>query len=142
MSTLSKLTFVEPTRARSNSEESPVTKFIAAVDNQIAAAASFENGETFTVDAIRYVGEGAERVKEHYQRPLRHWFGEATDGTWFVAVRYGNRPLRISEDGKHAVLCKSYDDVVPTLKLLKKAAEAGELDDAINEAKKAGGRKK
>lgn len=141
MSSLSKLSFVDATPARRSVEDNPVMKFIHAVENQIAAAEAHLKGEVYTVESIRYVGEGDARKKEVYQRPLRTWFAQIENGDWFIAVRYGNRPLRITDDGKHAVLCKKFDNVIPTLKVLQHAAKQGELDEAIAAAHKAGARK-
>ena len=125
MSILGKLNFVDASPVRRVNGDSPLDKFLAAVERQIAAAETIGNGEQ------PMTAEG---------KPQRTWFFEATTGEWCVAVRYGNRPLKITDDGKHSVLVGEFEKILPTLKLIKKAAEAGELTDAINEAQKIGGR--
>lgn len=141
MSALDKLTFTAPPKRAARSE-SPVTRFIEAVDHQIACAAAHKDGKEYTVDRVVYVGEGDDRKKVVEPRTLRPWFGEASNGEWFVAVRYGNRPLKLGQDGAHAVVCKKFGDVVTVLGVLKTAAQNGELDDALAAARAAAGNKK
>lgn len=142
MSTLDKLTFIEAEPARREGEQTPAMKFVKAVEQQIEAAKASEKGEKYTATVIRYSGKGDQRTKQEVQRPVRQWFNQLANGQWYVAVRYGNRPLKISEDGKHAVLVKEFKQVIPTLNLLKKAAEAGELNQALLDCKRKSPKKK
>ena len=141
MSILSKLNFTDATPVRASNGETALDKFLGAVERQIDAATIVAKGETPMHEVVSYVGEGEDRKKVVESKELRTWFFQASSGEWCVAVRYGNRPLRITDDGKHSVVCGEFDKVLPTLKLIKKAAEAGELTDAINEAQKIGGKR-
>jgi len=141
MSILSKMTFTDAAPVRSATGETALDKFLNAVTKQIDAAVTVGKNEVPMHEVVSYVGEGEERKKIVEEKPLRVWFFQASTGEWCIAVRYGNRPLRITDDGKHSIVCGDFDKVLPTLKLIKKAAEAGELTDAINEAQKIGGKK-
>ena len=143
MTLLKKLNFTDATpMRRATNGETAVEKFISGVELQIEAAKAHEKGKVHEREIIRYVNDdNGESQKVVEMKPVRPWFFQASTGQWCLAIRYGNRPLKITEDGKHSVVCDDWKNVLPTLEIIKKAAEDGELTDAINEAQKIGGKK-
>lgn len=79
---------------------------------------SYKDTET----GIRKQITAAKRVKQ--------WWFTADNGKLIVNVRYGTRVIELAK-GKTAVEVASAADLVPTLELIKKAVEAGELDTQI-----------
>jgi hypothetical protein len=64
---------------------------------------------------------------------VRAWWWTAENGKLALNLRYGARVIEISK-GKSAVELASANELVPTLELLKKAVEGGELDAQIESA--------
>ena len=62
----------------------------------------------------------------------RPWFWDE-DGVIFLMPKIGVRPLEI-EKGKPTIKVGAEKDLVPTLRMLATAVEAGELDNQIAEA--------
>ena len=74
---------------------------------------------------LRRQVEVAKRVKQ--------WWFVADTGNLALSVRYGTKVLELAK-GKVAVEVGSEKDLVPTLELIKRAVEAGELDAQIEVA--------
>ena len=74
---------------------------------------------------LRRQVEVAKRVKQ--------WWFVADTGKLALSVRYGTKVLELAK-GKVAVEVGSEKDLVPTLELIKRAVEAGELDAQIEVA--------
>ena len=80
-------------------------------------------------------GANGERTQKERQRTVQPWFWER-DAGWYVQCKYGSRTLTIS--GKsNAVFVAKLDEVGAVLDTLAKAAQAGELDKAIDAVTKA-----
>ena len=75
-----------------------------------------ETGETKTVQVPK-------RVKAWW------WFGD--NGKVCLSIRYGAKPLSLNSKGANAIELDSRDDLLNTLKLIKDAVLAGELDTQI-----------
>ena len=73
--------------------------------------------------------ETGEHVTVETQKKVKAWWWEA-NGKVQVAIRYGNKVLPLGKN-TNAVELDSTADLVPTLTTIKQAAEAGELDSAI-----------
>ena len=58
------------------------------------------------------------------------WSAYEANGKVQLAIRYGNKVLPLSKN-TNAVELESTAEIVPTLTTIKQAAEAGELDSAI-----------
>lgn len=63
----------------------------------------------------------------------RPWFWAEEDGVVYLMPKIGVRPLEI-EKGKPTIKVGAVKELVPTLKMLVEATEAGELDSQISEA--------
>ena len=88
------------------------------------------NGDEYTVKIKRWQqNEAGERVRVAHEKRVRPWFFEQDKG-WYVQCRYGSRILNIN--GKsNAVFVDKLEEVAAVLEAFKKAAETGELDNAI-----------
>jgi len=64
---------------------------------------------------------------------VRPWWFVTDTGKLALSVRYGVKVLELAK-GKVAVEVGSEKDLVPTLELIKRAVEAGELDAQIEVA--------
>jgi len=111
-------------------------KLVAALDEQQLVLKALLKGDAHSQTKKRWVkGTGGERRQEEVKRTVQPWFWER-DGGWYVHCKYGSRTLTIS--GKNnAVFVTKLDEVAAVLDTLAKAAQAGELDKAINAVTKA-----
>jgi hypothetical protein len=66
-------------------------------------------------------------------KKVRAWWWNAENGKIALNVRYGARVVEISK-GKTAVEVATPNDLIPTLELIKKAVDAGELDIQLESA--------
>lgn len=82
---------------------------------------SYQDKET----GLRKLVETTKRVKQ--------WWFTADNGKLVMNVRYGARVIELAK-GKNSIEIGSADQLLPTLDLIKKAVEAGELDAQIEDA--------
>ncbi|MES0827275.1 hypothetical protein [Ruegeria sp. SCP11] len=131
MSNLSKLTVKsvvrtnnqDPTRQRR-------LKLVAALEEQVNVADAALKGEDYSVLHKAWdKNDTGEKVLVDRMRKVRAWFFEQ-DGGWYVQCKYGNRTLVLA-DG-NSVFVKTLKEVKGALLTLKAAAQAGELDEAID----------
>ena len=134
---LSSLKLVAATR---ENKTSPVLqrrqKLIKKIDEQILLAHAALNGETYSPTKFKNV-VNAEGITEYKQMPkrIRAWWWE-TGSKLNLSIRYGARIIELAK-GKNSIELDNLAAVLPTLDLIKKAVEAGELDDAITAVSKA-----
>ena len=109
-------------------------KLARKVWEQIQLAKSQADGTTFTLTRFRSVvdPDGSRRSVEIARR-VRAWWWTTDTNKLALNIRYGARKLEISK-GKSAVEIATAADLVPTLELIKRAVEAGELDAQIEAA--------
>jgi hypothetical protein len=82
---------------------------------------SYQDKET----GLRKQVETTKRVKQ--------WWFTADNGKLVMNVRYGARVIELAK-GKSSIEISRADQLLPTLDLIKKAVEAGELDAQIEAA--------
>ena len=101
---------------------------------QIQLAKSQAEGTNFTMTRFRSVvdPDGSRRSVEIARR-VRAWWWTTDTNKVALNIRYGARKLEISK-GKSAVEMATVAELVPTLELIKRAVEAGELDAQIEAA--------
>jgi hypothetical protein len=137
-SLISTLKLVTATR---ENKASPVLqrrqKLIKKIDEQISLALAHANGETYNPTKFKNVVNAETGVKEYKQMPkrIRAWWWE-TEGKLNLSVRYGARIIELAK-GKNSIELENVAAVLPTLDLVRKAVEAGELDDAITKVSRA-----
>lgn len=136
MSILAKLTLTDlPQASAQTSEQRLRQKMVAAIDTQIALAEATVEGQPFRRTALKWVDDGAGgREKREVPVRTKRWFNADVSGKIFIQLVYGTRPIEIAK-GKKAVQVAGMDQVVPTLKQLRAAVVAGELDSVLSTAR-------
>lgn len=88
----------------------------------------------FTTTRFRTVTDpdGLRRSVELPKR-VRAWWWNGDNGKIALNVRYGAKVVEISK-GKSTIEIAAQTDLIPTLELLKRAVEAGELDIQLESA--------
>jgi hypothetical protein len=102
---------------------------------QIELARAQQAGTDFTsVKQRSYLDKetGLRRQVESTKR-VKPWWFTADNGKLAMNVRYGARTIELAK-GKSTVEIVNMDQLVPTLELIKRAVEEGELDAQIEVA--------
>jgi hypothetical protein len=135
---LSTLKLVTATRA---TQTSPAIqrrqKLIAKIDEQICLATAALNGTTYQPTKFKNVvnAETGETEYKQVAKKLRTWWWKNEAGKVNLVVRYGARIIELAK-GKNSIELENEVAILPTLDLIRKAAEAGELDEAITKVSK------
>ena len=116
-------------------------KLVKALHEQLQVAEEYLNGRQYMRRFMRSETdpETNKRITIMSERPARRWFWIDDEASLLIQVRYGNKVLKV-RDEKSTVVIGDKDHLVPTLQLLKQAAEAGEFDAAIQATQKPFGR--
>ena len=98
---------------------------------QIQLAQAHLAGKQFTTTRFQTVRDedGVRRSVEVPKR-VRAWWWNSEGGKIALNVRYGARVVELAK-GKSTIEVAAPTDLIPTLELIKKAVEAGELDTQI-----------
>jgi len=101
---------------------------------QIQLAQAHLAGKQFTTTRFQTVRDedGVRRSVEVPKR-VRAWWWNSDNGKIALNVRYGARVVELAK-GKSTIEVAAPTDLIPTLELIKKAVEAGELDAQIESA--------
>jgi len=101
---------------------------------QIQLAQSHLAGKQFTTTRYQTMRDedGVRRSVEVPKR-VRAWWWNSDNGKIALNVRYGARVVELAK-GKSTIEVAAPTDLIPTLELIKKAVEAGELDAQIESA--------
>ena len=101
---------------------------------QIQLAQAHLEGKEFTITRFRTVTDqdGLRRSVELPKR-VRAWWWTGDNGKIALNVRYGAKVVEIAK-GKSTIEVATHTDLIPTLELLKRAVEAGELDIQLESA--------
>jgi hypothetical protein len=138
MSTLDSLKLVADTRQRHlPAIQIKRNKLSAKLWEQMRLAQSQIDGHPFVVTKFRSFTDketGLRKQKEVPKR-LKPWWFVNNEGKVCFSVRYGSYTLELAE-GKRSVQVNSGAELVKAFELLKKAVEAGELDEQIEKASK------
>ena len=135
---LSTLKLVTATRA---TQTSPAIhrrqKLIAKLDEQICLATAALNGTTYQPTKFKNVvnAETGETEYKQVAKKVRAWWWKNEAGKVNLVVRYGARVIELAK-GKNSIELENEAAILPTLDLIRKAAEAGELDEAITKVSK------
>ena len=101
---------------------------------QIQLAQAHLEGKEFSITRFRTVTDqdGLRRSVELPKR-VRAWWWNGDNGKIALNVRYGAKVVEIAK-GKSTIEVATHTDLIPTLELLKRAVEAGELDIQLESA--------
>jgi hypothetical protein len=136
---LSSLKLVAATR---DNKVSPVLqrrqKLIKKIDEQMELAKAQANGSIYNPTKFKNIVNAETGTNEYKQVPkrIRAWWWKNEAGKWNLVVRYGARIIELGK-GKNSIELENEAAILPTLEVIKKAVEAGELDDAITAVSKA-----
>jgi hypothetical protein len=136
---LSSLKLVAATR---ENKVSPVLqrrqKLIKKIDEQMELAKAQANGSIYSPTKCKNIVNAETGTNEYKQVPkrIRAWWWKNEAGKWNLVVRYGARIIELGK-GKNSIELENEAAILPTLEVIKKAVEAGELDDAITAVSKA-----
>ena len=135
MTALKKLTLTNHTQKRARVD--PVirsrTKFATALQQQISIVEAEVNGETFSVERLRWkTNDDGERVRVPTMISPRAWHWEE-DGVVYLMPKIGVRPLEIVK-GKPTITVGAPKELIGTLNTLIQAVNDGSLDSQIAEA--------
>ena len=102
---------------------------------QIQLAQAHLAGKQFTTTRFQTVRDedGVRRSVEVPKR-VRAWWWNSDNGKIALNVRYGARVVELAK-GKSTIEVAASTDLIPTLELIKKAVDAGELDTQIETAR-------
>jgi hypothetical protein len=110
-------------------------KLVKRLWEQLELAKAQQAGTQFTPTKFRTVVEndtGLRKQVEVFKRVKQWWF-VAENGKLVLNIRYGARVIELAK-GKTSIEIGSTDQLLPTLDLIKKAVEEGELDAQIEVA--------
>ena len=101
---------------------------------QIQLAQAHLAGKQFTTTRFQTVRDedGVRRSVEVPKR-VRAWWWNSDNGKIALNVRYGARVVELAK-GKSTIEVAAPTDLIPTLELIKKAVDAGELDVQLENA--------
>ena len=101
---------------------------------QIELAKAQAAGQQFTMKKFRTVTD-QDGLKKSVEIPrrVRAWWWTTDTNKVALNIRYGARAVEFSK-GKSSVEMATADELIPTLELIKRAVEAGELDAQIEAA--------
>ena len=102
---------------------------------QIELAKAEQSGTAFCVQKFRSYTDKESGIRKQIEtnKRLKAWWFIGDNGKLAIAVRYGAKVLELAK-GKYAIEIASANELVPTLQIIKSAAENGELDSAIDYA--------
>ena len=73
--------------------------------------------------------DGGNKVRQKISRPLRWWWWSGSDGQIYLALRFGNKALKIGTG--NSIVVGTTEKLVPVLEKVKQAVANGELDDSL-----------
>lgn len=107
-------------------------KLLEQLDIQIGAAQAEVDGTEFLHSVRRWVRMEGSNDKQLVTKPVkvRQWWWTNEQGKLMVTLRQGNRVMEVAE-GKASVEIGDIAALPETLKTLREAIAAGELDDQL-----------
>jgi len=110
-------------------------KLVLRLWEQCELARAQAAGTTFAPVKFRSVVEHDTGIRRQVEMPkrVRPWWFVTESGKLVLNIRYGARLLELAK-GKSSIEMANATELVPTLELVKRAVEAGELDAQIETA--------
>ena len=102
---------------------------------QIQLARSQFLNEPFAVTKMKTVKNVDTGTSETIavNKRIRPWWFNSETGSMCVTIKYGTKVIELAK-GKPSIEVSDKDQLISTLELVKKAVEAGELDQQIDQA--------
>ena len=104
---------------------------LSSLEEQKASVAAMLEGKEYfgTRQVVKTNAEG-QRVKETVRKRVKKWFYTNDGESWYLEVRYGNKPLQLAQ-GKTAIVVGAQNNLIKVIDMVISAVRAKELDDAI-----------
>ena len=102
---------------------------------QIALAKSQASGEPLNITrqkTVKSIDTGLSQTVT-VAKTVRPWWFNSDSGSLCVTIKYGTKVIELAK-GKPSIEVTDKDQLISTLELVKKAVEAGELDQQIDQA--------
>jgi hypothetical protein len=106
-------------------------KLLNRLWEQLQLAAAQQQGETFSTKrykTVRSIDGSSKSVQ--IEKRVRQWWFVSDSGKLCLNIKYGSKVLELQK-GKSSIEISTPVDLIPTLELVKRATEAGELDAQI-----------
>jgi hypothetical protein len=138
MATLDSLNALKLTDAKRPKNQPPIVqrrnKLISKLWEQIELAKAKYSGKDFVVKRYKNVKDLEGNIKS-IEKPkrIKPWWFTGTTGSLCINVFYGSKLLELAS-GKTAVEASDLENVIEVLELLKREAEIGTFDAAIEAA--------
>ena len=138
MATLDSLNTFKLTDAKRPKNQPPVVqrrnKLISKLWEQIELAKAKHSGKDFVIKRHKNVKDLEGNIKS-IEKPkrIKPWWFTSTTGALCINVFYGSKLLELAS-GKTAVEATNLENVIEVLELLKREAEIGTFDAAIEAA--------
>ena len=102
---------------------------------QIQLARSQFLNESFNITKMKTVKNIDTGTSETIavNKRIRPWWFNSDSGSLCVTIKYGTKVIELAK-GKPSIEVANKDQLISTLELVKKAVEAGELDQQIDQA--------
>lgn len=114
---------------------------VASIDLQIRIAEAFKIGQGLTTTRLKIHRINSEQSVRKKQVDVRHrrWFWiDCGDGKIYYQVRYGNRIIDLSREGRLTICAgTSIDNLIESYGELKKYVSEGAYDDLIQSTRNA-----
>lgn len=138
MATLDSLNTLKLTDAKKPKNQPPVVqrrnKLISKLWEQLELAKARHGGKDFVIKRYKNVKDLEGNIKS-IEKPkrIKPWWFTSSTGTLCINVFYGSKALELAK-GKTAVEAANLENVIEVLELLKREAEIGTFDAAIEAA--------
>ena len=138
MATLDSLNTLKLTDAKRPKNQPPIVqrrnKLISKLWEQLELAKAKHSGKDFVVKRYKNVKDLEGNIKS-IEKPkcIKPWWFTSSAGTLCINVFYGSKLLELT-NGKTAVEATNLENVIEVLELLKREAEIGTFDEAIEAA--------
>lgn len=133
MSNLAKLNFSKASpRERLTPLARKRLRLLQKLECQIQAAEAEANDEQFLEEVTHWVRneETGERKAVVHNRLVKPWWWQNEHGAWIISLRDGNRVMPVTDDNA-SVEVGDKSALIETLKTLREAVIAGELDGQL-----------
>ena len=138
MATLDNLNTLKLTDAKRPKNQPPIVqrrnKLIGKLWEQQELAKAKYSGKDFVIKRYKNVKDLEGNIKS-IEKPkrIKPWWFTSTTGTLCINVFYGSKVLELAK-GKTAIEAANLENVIEVLELLKREAEIGTFDEAIEAA--------
>ena len=110
-------------------------KLANKIHEQLELCESKKQGQRYAPKKLKtYTNkQTGEKMTVEVGKRIREWFWVNDAGKINLAIKYGAKTLPLNKKGANAIELSTDDELINTLRTIKQAVLAGELDEAIAE---------